>query len=350
MKYHDKFQKLRTIPSFLRDLPAWIRIGYKLWGIHTESWQPQTDISISIPSFDETLTHLVKDDTDLTRPELALLLPDYDFIDFAYWSDHKELIDKAKSLIKGDTQYVQMVKDGLFQRIWTWMQDYDRDTNILPPDGYRVRIGEIHCPPIPNCTATYSTENSAAIDVEIRGLGAGGGRRTQFTMTESLLTRASCIGINTRVDLSITKWTSKFSKPDRYLVTVLDIPGPLATEEIGDDEKHCGEPYDETKALYYKLKNKGLVKEGAKHDFIDVPMSSTPEVVKTDAWEISKDETYSSKIRLNIQTQEILGISVKSSFASNVRLEYVITGGHDYFGFRRSKGDYRRFWSWKPSA
>ena len=74
----------------------------------------------------------------LDDPLVGMVLSASEFVNFAFWSDESNFSEAAVSLIRGEKTYDRIIKDGWWNRAWTWLQDFDQEFEETSAPGKRI--------------------------------------------------------------------------------------------------------------------------------------------------------------------------------------------------------------------
>lgn len=303
----------------------------------------------------KVLDGLVKMHVPLADPLVCMLLSQADLVNFAFWSDDSELIEIAKGVIHGNQSYQEVVLNGFWNRVWTWINDYDVEAEHQLPGDWRLKIAEIHTPHVSGCIGTFATSQSGSLDVSISGFGLGYKRVSRIAISQSYELPEACCALTTGIKVTVHVWKNKHSDKRRLLIDMIKLDGTLVGEDLGPEEWHpCGKKYDE---VFSSAMNVAKLK-GATDDvsYTSIPMRNSPFSTNTRKLSLEEGVVYSAAVQLPFQlfaatgqstpAASGLGISIESKIVNSVEMSWKLVSGHDYLSYRAIPGDMRMFWAW----
>ena len=86
----------------------------------------------------QTLRELADDDVPLDDPLVATVLSHSDFVNFAFWSEEEPFIESATEVVRGQQTYDKTIRDGFWNRAWTWLGDFDVESEHSSTPGQRL--------------------------------------------------------------------------------------------------------------------------------------------------------------------------------------------------------------------
>jgi hypothetical protein len=305
----------------------------------------------------ETLRELVEKEVPLDEPLIGMLLSEPDLVSFAYWADEPDFVDSAGALLRGEQTYDKIIRDGFWRRVWTWLDDFDWESEHMSMPGQRLAIAEIHVPHIPNCVGTFATTRTGALDVSIKAFGLGYQKVKRVDVNNSYELPGACGALTTGVQFVVHVWKHKYTEKRRALIHMISIDGILVDEPLDSSVPHlCGERYRQDAASILSIAQMRGDKFG--EDYSDVPMHhAAVGAVSAHKKELEKGLIYSASLELPITWFSQLGqyalpisnlvISIESRVASSIEMSWKVVSGHDYMWFRGVPGDMRKFWVWE---
>ena len=303
------------------------------------------------------LEELKKLKIPLDDPLVGLFLSEPEFISFAFWADEADFVELAHKVIRGEQTYDNIIRDGVWNRVSTWLDGFDRESVLQPLGQQRIPIAEIHSPHIKGCDGTFATTRAGVLDVSIKAFGLGYGRAERITVSQSYVVPQECRALTTGVDFEVHVWKQKSSNKRRALVRVLDIDGSVVDEPLDPTAVHqCVNDYQTTLTRVEALARQRGQKMG--RDYSDFPMHKAAiGAVNTQKFMLEKGSVYSASLGLssalfpklsNLGLPAFnLGICIESRVSRTVEISWKLVGGHDYVRFRKERDDMRIFWAWK---
>jgi hypothetical protein len=285
-----------------------------------------------------------------------MVLSGSEFINFAFWSGESNFSEQAASLIRGEQPYERIIRDGWWNRISTWLQDFDVEFERSSPPGKRIPIAEIHSPHVDGCVATFGTTQSSGLDVSIKAFGLGYQRIKRVDIQESYEVPGDCRALTTGAKFVIHVWKHRSSGKRRALIHMIDIDGSVVDEPLLHPHQHpCSNDYQSGAKRVHTTAQ--LRHQKMNTDYSDVPMrSSVPGAVKTQKMALEEGTVYSASFDLPInwfsrqgrESTEItqLSIGIEARVVKTIEMSWKLVAGHDYIRFRNVRDDMRMFWLW----
>ena len=305
----------------------------------------------------QTLRELVEKEVPLDEPLVSMLLSEPDLVSFAYWANEPDFVDSAGALLRGEQTYDKIIRDGFWRRVWTWFDDFDRESEHMSALGLRLAIAEIHVPHIPNCVGTFATTRTGAFDVSIKAFGLGYQKVKRVEVKDSYELPGACGALTTGVQFVVHVWKHKYTEKRRALIHMISIDGKLVDKPLDPSAPHlCGERYRQDAAKILSTAQMRGDKFG--EDYSDLPMhDSGVGAVSAHQDVLEKGLIYSADLQLPITWFSQLGqyalpisnlvISIESRVARGIEMGWKIVSGHDYMFFKGVPNDGRTFWVWE---
>ena len=303
-----------------------------------------------VPDVTEILSQLREAGVDLTDPLVALALPREAFIEFAFWTRQPEFEGAAAGLLRGDKGYVEVLRDGLWNRITTWLDDFDVVGTERSVEGTRVAVGEIHIPHIDGCIGTFATTRSGALDVSIKVAGLRGGRSKKITLGSEIPVPAVCRAMTTGIGYEVTVKRHRFNGSLIALCKILWIDGTLIDEDLDPQAPHpCADNYPAAKAKIPSIAKAAKLTEGT--DYADHPLAASVSEFPTYKLTLDLGTLYSASLSTPAMTVQSLPVpqielAVESAVTRTVEMTWKLVKGHNYMRFRSERQDMRIFWAW----
>jgi hypothetical protein len=304
----------------------------------------------------QTLRELVDRSFPLDDPLIAAVLAHSDLVNFAFWSEEASFIESATQVVRGRQTYDKIIRDGFWNRAWTWLDDFNLESEHTSTPGRRLRVAEIHAPHVKGCIGTFATSKSGAIDISIKAFGLGYQKVKRVAVTNSYEQPHACGALTTGVQFVVHVWKHRSSEKRRALVQFIAIDGALAGEPLSTSESHqCASGYRKLAARAHAIASIRGWKVG--QDYSDVPMhSAAAGATSTHKLELEKGSVYSASLELpiawfaqpgqNPSTLPELSIGIETRVAKTIEMSWKLVSGHDYMRFRAVPGDMRMFWVW----
>lgn len=296
----------------------------------------------------------------LDDPIMTMLLPHSDLVNFAFWSEEDSFLASAAALLRGRQSYDKIVRDGFWSRAWTWLNDFDVESEQKSTPGRRLAIAEIHAPHVNGCIGTFAVGSQGALDVSIKAFGLGYQRVKRLTVGNSYEEPHGCASLTVGVEFLVYIWKHRFSDKRRALIKMIGIDETMSGARLDESVPHrCSATYREVAPRLGSIaQNRGL-KLGA--DYSDVPMREADRGASTTQNLILEEGClYSATLELlpswfskvgekatKLATISKLAISIESRVARTVEISWKLVGGHNYMRFRGVRGDMRMFWVWE---
>jgi hypothetical protein len=192
----------------------------------------------------EKLRELIDREVPLDDLLVGMVLSESEFVGFAFWADEPDLVDTAKTFLRGQQPYDKVIKDGWWKRAWAWLQDFDVESEEKSAAGKRIPIAEIHSPHVPGCVGTFATTRSGALDVSIKAFGLGYQRIKRVDIQDTYEVPSTCRALTTGVKFVVHVWRHRFNGKRRALVQMIDIDGSVIDEPLPRSYSHlCGQDY-----------------------------------------------------------------------------------------------------------
>jgi hypothetical protein len=302
----------------------------------------------------QTLRQLIEARVALDDPLVALVLPPGDLVSFAFWSEEPAFMESATALLRGHANYDKIIKDGFWNRVITWIDDFNKESEFPSTPGQRLAIAEIHAPHVTGCGGTFATTKSGALDVSIKAFGLGYQKIKRVTVSNSFEQPNACGSLTTGVQFVVHVWKHRWNDKRRALVQVISIDGTLAGEQLTGAHR-CGGTYKKVALQTHSIARLRGWKVG--EDFSDVPMHNAAEgAVTTHKMTLEKGSVYTASLELpvtwfaqpGVDASKLpkLAVSIESRVAKTVEMSWKLVSGHDYMRFRAEAGDMRMFWVW----
>ena len=111
----------------------------------------------------DVLEELNAKSVSLADPLVRLVVPERDFVAFAFWAAMPEFVRPASALLRGETTYATIIKDNFWNHAMTWLADFNTESKST--DDSRLPIAEIHSPHVGGCKGTFATTQTGSLDV-----------------------------------------------------------------------------------------------------------------------------------------------------------------------------------------
>jgi hypothetical protein len=299
---------------------------------------------------------------ELTDPYWAEIVTVQEFLAVA--GEYGFETDTARALHVGRTTYVQAIRDGVFTRLVSILQDYDPvDIEGTPGEAKRplsiegpIIVGELHCPAIDDAKATFEaiSKRKSNIGVEITAAGIGGGGRTRERVfaSGSKMTIAAyeCAVLCAYLSGYYEIWRHADRKDDLLVLTNVTGVTSLEADRLDNfpdyAESHvCDKPwaYDH----FRREIDAGMLVAGREYNEFRTPLAL--EHVDHTEWE----ETYEYSGRwgfdASLDGQKIAGgVTYKSTFTTTMKIDVVCPKGYHYISRFRSAQELPQQWAAEP--
>jgi hypothetical protein len=305
---------------------------------------------IATPDTTEILARLESAGVPLDDPIVVMALPVDDFTDFAFWSDDADFVREAEDILCGRRGYVEVIRDGIWNRIAAWWKRFETVGKERSVSGARIGVAELHIPHVRGCLGKFATAQTGTLDVSIKVLGFGGGRSKRLTLG-SVLTIRECRLLTTGAEYEITVMRRPDDGKVLALCKILSLDGTIIDEELPPNEPHyCRDDYQSAKRMLQAIvEAAGLESPG---DYSDLPLHDSRAEKPTTKLSLQTGTVYSAKLStpatsingLNIPK---VGLEVKSTVTRTIDMSWQLVAGHDYLRFRAERHDMRMFWAWR---
>jgi hypothetical protein len=300
---------------------------------------------------DQKLSNLIEQDVSLEDPLVALALTGSDFVDFAFWTRDSKLMERAAALVRGDITYDKVIRDGWWSRAWTWLNNFDFESEHTSAPDQRLPIAEIHSPNIEGCAASFAKTQSGAITVAIKAFGIGYQRIKRIGIKRSYEVEAQCGLLTTGVQIVVRALRNKFTGDLRALVRLINIDGTIVGQPLPPNLYHpCGPDYASAKARVTSITHAKGQMMG--ENYASLPMRNEIRKAKaTEKMELETGTVYNADLDLPIVWSggapiSNLSLKFESTITRTIQLEWNLIGGHDYLRYRGVRDDMRMFWAW----
>jgi hypothetical protein len=299
----------------------------------------------------DKLSGLVADNIALDDPLVGLVLTASDLVNFALWANEPSMMQTALEVIRTEAIYDKVIRDGFWNRVSAWLDNFDVDSEHTSAPDQRLPIAEIHSPHVDGCTASFATTRSGSFSVSITAFGLGYQRVKNVKVTNSYEVAGQCGMLTTGVDFVIRELVDKSDGRRRALVRLISIDGSLIAEPFKSHVQHpCGVGYENTLDRVAALAHVTGQKMGA--DFSPLPMRQSPQGSSTHEMELETGVVYSAAIDIPILWSsgsgplKSISLKIESTVTRSIKMAWKVVSGHDYLRYRGARGDMRMFWAW----
>ena len=288
--------------------------------------------------------------------------------EFLAAADHYNVEQEvAQSLRLGQEQYVKAVRDGLFQRMLSWLKLYDQvDLEKEPGNAKRpfgtadpLIVGELHCPAVDGAKAAFETtsthKSKVGLEVTAAGVGGGGWSRERVYASGSKLTvkAPECALLRAYLSGHYVIWRHVDRSDD--LLVLVNVTGidklfasPLSEHETYAEVHLCDKP--ETFGRFVKEIDAGMLVSRQDYVQFETPMA-TGEHIDTAEWETTREYSGHWGVDAQYKGQKLGGaVTFTSTFTEVIKVEVTCPPGYHYVGRFRSARELPQQWAAAPLA
>lgn len=273
----------------------------------------------------------------------------------------------AHSLRLGREHYVKAVRDGLFQRLLSWLKLYDQvDLEHDPGNAKRpfgtadpLIVGELHCPSVSSAKAVFETssKHKSKIGMEVTAAGVGGGgwsrERVYASGSKLSINAPECALLCAYLSGHYVIWRH-LEQPDQLLVLV-NVTGidKLFASPLNDDARYASVHLCDkagTFDSFVKEIDAGVLVSREDYVQFKTPMASG-EHVDTAEWETTREYSGHWGVEAEYKGQKLGGaVTFTSTFTEAIKVEVTCPPGYHYVGRFRSARELPQQWAAAPLA